>query len=92
MSHALAQFSRNIAETSQVRQRLPETGLGEVGYSTVPSRGVWNEGLITQKRKFNVHSHSFQKNRLETLQICQILQGTGRREVYDFNPGGARKE
>ena len=31
--------------------------------------GVKYEGLITQKRKFNVHSHSFQDTQLETSQV-----------------------
>ena len=58
-------------------------------------RRVGNKGLITQKRKFDVHSHAqFSRYKVETSQVRQILQGTGRGEVYDSTvppeEGGSR--
>ena len=46
--------------------RLHGTGHGEVHDYTVPSEvHVTNKGLITQKRKFDGHSHSFQDSDLK---------------------------
>ena len=59
-STCIAQFSRWRVETSQERRRHLETGRGRVGLSTVPPEGLITQGLITQKREFDVHSHSFQ--------------------------------
>ena len=48
------------------------------------SGGVRNNGLITQKQKFDVHSHSFQDTEMKGHRyVRQILPGTGRGEVDD---------
>ena len=56
-------FKMSESVTSQVRQRLYECRLRSGLRFYVPA-GVRNKWLITQKRKFDVHSHSFQGTEL----------------------------
>ena len=68
-------FSRYRDETLQVRHRLPGTGRGRVDDSTVSPRGVRNKGLITQKREFDMHSHSFQDEELKLHRNVDVSPG-----------------
>ena len=48
------------------------------------TRGVRNEGLITQKREFDVHSHSFQDEELKLhSNVDDVLLETGCGGVED---------
>ena len=62
---AFAQLSKCSIDTSQLRQRLPGTSGREVDDSTVSPDGSEIKGYSLNKRKRDVHSHSFQDTELK---------------------------